>query len=139
MARPVRLVNCSLVFLLVIRCIRAPGQRPTRLGGQRASERGQARMAPLCSRDNCHIGIGRHTFLTRDDPPATATCDAPASRFTAPAALRAARVCMYMRVCMSALARGTFLRAPGSNVPGHDRTIGTDVLTEHAAWKRASR
>lgn len=89
MARSVRLVNCSLVFLLVIRCIRAPGQRPTGLELSER-ERGQARTAPLCSRDNYRIG--RHTFLTRADPPATATCDAPASRCIAPAALRAARV-----------------------------------------------
>lgn len=39
MARPGRLVNCSLVFLLVIRCTRAPGQ-----AGSRAS---QARLARL--------------------------------------------------------------------------------------------
>ena len=97
MARPARLVNCSLVFLLVIRCIRAPGQRPTRLRAQRASERGQAHMAPLCSRDNYHIGIGRHMFLTRDDLPATcialhrAGCTSRRSRY----------------VCVRALARGT--------------------------------
>lgn len=71
MARPGRLVNCSLVFLLVIRCTRAPGQT----GQQRSLEPG--------SHDSSAPGIitasasGRHTFLTRADP--TATCyDAPA-------------------------------------------------------------
>lgn len=77
MARPGRLVNCSLVFLLVIRCTRAPGQRDRsgRLARTRAvpcraaplGEPGQARLARLlCSRDNYRIGIGHHTFLTEE-------------------------------------------------------------------------
>lgn len=52
MARPGRLVNCSLVFLLVIRCTRAPGQAGFR------TESGQARTT--LTEDNYRIGIGRH-------------------------------------------------------------------------------
>lgn len=47
MARPGRLVNCSLVFLLVIRCTRAPGQ---------IDGRARARPEPL-SHDSSAPGI----------------------------------------------------------------------------------
>lgn len=134
MARLVRLVNCSLVFLLVIRCIRAPGQRPARL---KPSERASvARLARLLSAPGIITASASAVICSL--PETILRPQLPTTRCTAPVELRIARIYTYAHVYAWARA-WTFLRAPGGNVPGHDRTIGADVLTEHAAGKRANR
>lgn len=121
MARPGRLVNCSLVFLLVIRCTRAPGQK----AGFRASveprtESGQARTTSPCSRDNCRIGIAAVIYVPYQNRySGTATCNAPCAP----------------RSCACAF-YGRFERTEPPVISSSRGSIDADVLTEPAIGKR---
>lgn len=107
MARPGRLVNCSLVFLLVIRCTRAPGQEAGfRASVESRAEPGQARTTSPCSRDNYRIGIAAVIYVPyQNRSSGTATCNALCSPRSC--------ACAYY---------GRFARAPGDIVvPRSDR------------------